>query len=279
MKKLLLATCLCSLCLLACTASAAAKTPTLKSLAKSVTALQKQVSSLSSKLTLANATITSQGATISTLTSQLSTDQGTIATLSGDVARTTLRLNNAASLLAIAPYVSLSTAPMNGVAGPNIVFRGVNLHVMSATSEQDTSGLGNLIVGWDDMPLSLFFSGYRSGSNDLICGDGNAFPADGVFLAGAANIASEFGASVSGGFNNTASGLYASVSGGYANTASGLYASVSGGNGNTASDEAASVSGGSTNQATADGTSISGGSGVTVNVPDGWSAGGSFHDP
>jgi hypothetical protein len=137
---------------------------------------------------------------------------------------------------------------MNGVAGPNIVFRGVNLHVMSATSEKDTSGLGNLIVGWDDIPPSPF-SGYRSGSNDLICGDANAFPADGVFLAGLFNVATELGASVSGGSSNTASG------------------------------EASSVSGGSTNQAMADGASISGSNGVTVNVPGGWSAGGSFYNP
>ena len=159
-------------------AVASASTPTLKSLAKSLAALQKQVKT--------------QSAQIKSLSAQLT---------------------KAKSVLALAPYVSVTGSTLNGVVGPNIVFKGTNVHVMSTTSEADTSGLGNLIVGWDDEPATT----QRSGSNNLICGDYNSFTSYGCFLAGFYNAVSGIGASVSGGVGNQASNAAASVSGGDGN--------------------------------------------------------------
>jgi len=249
MKKLLLAVLVCALVLLAATATAGAKTPTLKSLAKTVAALQKKVAAQAKTITRLN----------------------TI------VAGHTQTLANAASLLAIAPYVSLHSEALNGVAGPNVVFQGCNVHVRSSTDEYHASGLGNLIVGWDDPPLSLP-SQYRTGSNNLVVGVSNNFTSVGGFVAGGYNEISGIFCSVLGD-GNVASNNFASVSGGILNRATGVGASVSGGFLNTAANYCASVSGGKHNSAAGQYSSVSGGGGDTpstglaVSADLGWAAG------
>jgi hypothetical protein len=236
MKKFLLALTLALCVVLVLPALASASTPSLKKLAKAVTVLQKKVrsqaatiSSLSSNLTTAKQAIASQGATI--------------AALQTTVAGHTTTLTDAAPLLAIAPYVTLDQDAIDGVAGPNIVFQGANVHVRSSSSDWDGSGLGNLIVGWDVPPNSLP-SPYRTGSNNLVVGEMNNFTSFSCFVDGYHNTVSGTTACITGGSYNTASGSCASVSGGVQNTASSDYASVSGGAGNTASAYASSVSGG-----------------------------------
>jgi hypothetical protein len=158
----------------------------------------------------------------------------TVASLQKQVTSLKSQLTKARSVLALAPYVSLNRSAVNGVAGPNIVFKGCNLQVKSKTSESTIDGTGNLIIGWDDNPSSAL-SGYRSGSNNLVCGDNQTFTSFGCFLAGGNNTATASMAAVSGGFNNTASNSEATVSGGANNVASGYLSVVSGGNGITAS--------------------------------------------
>ena len=262
MKKLLLAVLVCALAVFACSATASAKTPTLKSLAKTVAALQKKVTAqakaislLKSDLTAAKQTITAQAATIASQSQR-------IATLDVTVAGHTTTLTAVAPLLALAPYVSLHAETMNGVKGPNIVLQGCNLHVRSSSAENDTSGLGNLIVGWDDDLVSPP-PGYRSGSNNLVCGNYNSFYRFGCFLAGEYNIANNILASAYGGLQNTAGGVM-SVVAGHNNRANGVYSSISGGENNTASGWASSVSGGG-------GNSVS--IGLTVSADYGWAAG------
>jgi hypothetical protein len=264
-------------------AVASAKTPTLKQLAKTVTKLQKKVNAQAR-------TIAGQGAQIATLTGKLSADEAAITTLTtklsfdettitsqgATIASQATTLADAAPLLAIAPYVSLRTGAMNGVVGPSIVFQGANVHVRSTSAENDNSGLGNLIVGWDDPPLSPP-APFRSGSNNLIAGDYNNFTSFGGFVTGFHNKVSAIYASVSGGEYNTSSYDYASVSG-YVNTANRASASVSGGTFNTASGDGASVSGGSGNTASGNISSVSGGDSITLPTTGGWQAG-TVHSP
>jgi uncharacterized protein YoxC len=263
MRKLVLCSLLACLLLfvLSGTALAKSKTPTLKSLAKSLTALQKQVNSLKSLST-------KQATTVTSLTSDLSAAKQTITSLTSDLssAKQTIAglqatLTSAAPVLALAPYVSVTTTALNGVGGPNIVFQGCNLLVRSTTNEYDTSGLGNLIVGWDSAPSTLP-SPYRSGSNNLVVGDQNNFTSNGCLVAGDANTVSGIDASVTGGVFNQATTNDASVSGGQRNTASAWYSSVSGGENNVADGWYASVSGG--------GAPV----GITVSTTAGWAAGG-----
>lgn len=138
-----------------------ASTPTLKSLAASLAALQK--------------TVKSEGVTIASLKKSLSLANAKIAAIEA---------NKALKLSWLPTYLSLSTSPINGVVGPNIVFRGCNLQIKSATSETDATGTGNLIVGWNNAPGGTLPSPFRSGSNNLVCGNYNNFTSFGGFLAG-----------------------------------------------------------------------------------------------
>jgi outer membrane murein-binding lipoprotein Lpp len=163
-------------------------------------------------------------------------------------------------VLDLGPYVSLDLGTMNGVVGPNIVFTGANLHVVSGSGSTDDggslTGLGNLIIGYDEAWQDHVL---RNGSHNLVLGWTNNFSGYGGFVAGAGNGISEGFASVSGGAANVASGMFASVSGGSENTASGTCASVSGGMANDATGDEASVGGGSGNTASGPSASISGG--------------------
>ena len=87
------------------------------------------------------------------------------------------QLTAEAPVLALAPYVSITGSRLNGVKGPNVVFQGVNVHIRSTTTEGDTSGLGNLIIGWDTLPMGTLPVPFRNGSNNLVLGYGNNFTA------------------------------------------------------------------------------------------------------
>ena len=90
--------------------------------------------------------------------------------------------------------------------GPNIVFKGANMHIISglgATDDnQNPSGLGNLIIGYDEEANEVD----RFGSHNLVIGRFNNFTkaAFGGIVAGESNMISSQEASVTGG--NTASG-------------------------------------------------------------------------
>lgn len=91
------------------------------------------------------------------------------------------------------------------------------------------TGLGNLVVGYNEVPFGGLAAGDRGGAHNLIVGPEHRYLSVGGFVAGEENTISGAFASVSGGAGNTASGGNSSVSGGFLNTASGGGASVSGG--------------------------------------------------
>ncbi len=264
MKKLLLAASVCSFLVLVGAAPAGASTPTLKNLAKNVATLQKQVKAM-------QALVTTQTSTITVLQGTVSTQATTIATLQSVVGADNshglqkgvadIAANPALALSWLPTYLSLDMSAENGVVAPNIVFKGCNLHVMSSTSETDNSGLGNLIVGWDSVPSG---GNARTGSNNLVAGDGNNFSNCGGFLAGVDNSCTRAFASVSGGADNWGTSEYSSVSGGENNSGSGFFSSVSGGRNNTVMGSWASISGG--------GGSVAG-SGLTTTNDYAWKAG------
>jgi trimeric autotransporter adhesin len=227
------------------------------------------------------AQVTSLQTTVSTLQSQVDSLQTSNTTLQTHLAA--VQSNHA---LLLGPFVNVDPNPEIGVIGPNITFTGANIHIVSGSgSTRDNgapTGLGNLIIGYDEdpknpltgdsslgLPTIMQTSGFpsglnagdRGGSHNLVIGGGNRFTqtAFGGFVAGERNTISSFGASIGGGFFNTASGLFASVSGGIRNGAAGLFASVSGGGLNQASGTDASVSGGFLNTASGPAASLSGG--------------------
>ncbi len=216
-------------------------------------------------------------------------------------------------------YVRVQSKDLNGLAGPHMIIDGCNLHVRSGSGDSldgtvdranqaelpgtTPTGLGNLIVGYNETPLN--HAPERGGSHNLIVGPGHDFTsvgsaifgqenratkpaasvtggwgneADGYAASvsgGTYNQATSFYSSVSGGWDNEAGAAYSSVSGGKENTANGNYASVSGGENNTASGQYSSVTGGAANVASGGGSGVSGGilnyaTGYTSNVGGGW---------
>ncbi|MCP4133100.1 MAG: hypothetical protein GY754_19190 [bacterium] len=163
--------------------------------------------------------------------------------------------------------VSRLTDPNTGQ--PTIRFSGVNVQIVSGSGytigvvdpwqSGTVNGLGNLIVGYNE--LGMFSGDNRSGSHNIIIGIMNNYSSYGGIVAGTQNTISGQYASITGGSVNIASGEFSSVSGGYINKGIGSHGSVSGGTGNRAEGKYASVSGGSSNRATGWGSSVSGSGG------------------
>ncbi len=153
-----------------------------------------------------------------------------------------------------------------------------------------TNGLGNLIIGYDDLPRNQTAPLDRTGSHNLVVGFGHNYSSFGgqvvayenttsapyaVVSGGGANRATAEFATVSGGINNLASGVDATVSGGFQNTATGFASAVSSGVQNLATGQFSSVSGGQTNTASGDSSSVSGGAFNTAGGFAGTVSGGS----
>jgi hypothetical protein len=259
-----------------------ALTPMAASADENERGIRKEIEALEAKLTALNQTVSALESRVGSLQTTNTALQDQIQALKTEL--TAVQSNHA---LLLGPFVSVDPNPEIGVAGPNIIFSGANIHIVSGSGATDDhgnpTGLGNLIIGYDEDPIkpltgdstaglptimqssgfpSPLNPGDRGGSHNLVIGGGNRFTraAFGGFVAGERNTINSFGASVSGGFFNGASGLFASISGGIRNHASGLFASVSSGGLNQATGTDASVSGGFENFASGAGASISGGS-------------------
>src|SRR5256714_7012629 len=85
-------------------------------------------------------------AQVNTLIGQVNSQQGEVNTL-----QTQLDQIKANPVLALGPYVAVDPNPENGLAGPHVIFFGANLHIVSGSGQTvDTTGLGNLVVGYDE---------------------------------------------------------------------------------------------------------------------------------
>ncbi|MCP4132394.1 MAG: hypothetical protein GY754_15590 [bacterium] len=122
----------------------------------------------------------------------------------------------------------------------DIVFSGVNVHVVngSGTTDGEVNGLGNLIVGYNEL---RDYQDDRSGSHNIVAGWGLSYSSYGGLVVGRHNTISGAYSSVSAGSNNTASGYCSSVSGGTTGKASGSCSSISGGETGQASGESSSI--------------------------------------
>jgi hypothetical protein len=109
------------------------------------------------------------------------------------------------AVYALDPFVSVKGDPDSGVTGPNIYITGANVHILSGsgiTQPADQTGLRNLIIGYDELPLyAPLPNGDRHGSHNLVLGRYNHFP-----VGGASNII--------GGMNNNSHGFYSVICGG-----------------------------------------------------------------
>jgi hypothetical protein len=203
------------------------------------------------------AEITSLKATVTTLQNQLSSDitKGNV-TLTSVQNQVTLIASNPA--LALGPFVKVDPNPETGVKGPNIVFSGANIHIVSgsgATNDNGTSfGLGNLIIGYDENPGQVeepLLPSDRVGSHNLIIGRWHRFVSFGGIVAGEDNTITAEGSSVLGGSGNFANGVQSVVIAGLKNDAAGVESAIIGGTATHAFGASSTILGGARAIATA----------------------------
>lgn len=211
------------------------------------------------------------------------------------------------SVLALDGVLTLVNDPYNE-SRLTARFTGVNVQVVSADVPYQTNGLGNLIIGFNNVTNSRVFcsdgqytdsvncignlhtwgANQRSGSHNLIVGNGNSYTNVGSIIAGLWNINTGVYNSVLGGTNNMtignqsailggsrneSFGSSSTVSGGDTNATFGTFSSVIGGSGNTASGSRSTVSGGSQNEASGEYSTVSGGNNRTAAGQYNWRAG------
>jgi len=252
-------------------------TPPPGNIVERIEALENRVAALEAQ----NAT---QNTVIEELMSDLTTAENTIVVLQEQIED----LESGVGWLS--DYVSLETGVLNELNGPHVIFTGANFHIRSGSgSTGDYTGLGNLIMGYNEEPVGLV-SGERDGSHSiiigryhrfmgysgLVAGSDNTLNANyaivggeknyvggtySIAIGGSNNEARAGNASITGGKNNVVGGAHSSITGGSDNEVPAAYASVSGGYQNVASGAYTSVTGGSDNEAGGSHASISGGYG------------------
>ena len=82
-----------------------------------------------------------------------------------------------APLTSLATYVTVDTGTINDLAGPHIIFTGVNLHIRSghfSGNSYTQNGLGNLVLGYNE-PSDSTFPAERDGSHNLVVGPNHRY--------------------------------------------------------------------------------------------------------
>lgn len=242
-------------------------------LAAQVSALTSQNTTLSSQVN----SLTSQVSGLAALPSQVNSLNAQVSALQSQLA--TVKTN---PVLALGPYVAVDPNAQNGLAGPHVIFSGANVHIVSGSGATvDSSGLGNLVIGYNEDSAAdqtesdqSLIDQSRTGSHNLVLGPLHMFTASGGMVAGYENfIGSNYAAATGGACNTAGAGTLvvnqcpgpddaadaASVSGGFFNQAFSQYSRVIGGSSNLASGFASGVTAGLNNRALGDFASVSGG--------------------
>ncbi len=153
-----------------------------------------------------------------------------------------------------------STLKYVTTAGTTMTISGANLVITNGAGATATAnGLGNVMIGYNELRNDTPNTDIRTGSHNLILGSQNSFSSWGGIAAGSDNTITGVFACVEGGFGNAASGAYANIGGGYQNVASANSTYIGGGGQNTASGPGASITGGNSNIASGGSSAISGG--------------------
>ena len=82
-----------------------------------------------------------------------------------------------APLTSLATHVTVNTGTINDLAGPHIIFTGVNLHIRSghfSGNSYTQNGRGNLVLGYNE-PSDSTFPAERDGSHNLVVGPNHRY--------------------------------------------------------------------------------------------------------
>ena len=191
----------------------------------SVDALQAKVASLESSVAALLSTNSTLLTSLGVAQTQIQTMQAQITALESKPA------GSGGGVPDLEKYVKIDLNVRNGLQGPHIIFHGVNVHVQKdiepTLPTPTVNGLGNLIIGYNESPGGGVGAD-RSGSHNLVGGQGNAFSSLGGLVFGTTNTITGRYAAILSGDQNVASGLTSAILGGGVNTASGPYSTVFG---------------------------------------------------
>lgn len=138
--------------------------------------------------------------------------------------------------------------PFVSVSGSDVKLTGANLVLQNGAGSTDTvNGTGNLVIGYN---APRDGTNDKTGSHNLVIGDGHVYSSYGGFVAGEENSIMAPNASVVGGTFGVVEAELGTVLGGYKNHVEALYATVVGGYGNVVLSDgmAASILGGMSNR-------------------------------
>jgi hypothetical protein len=100
-------------------------------------------------------------------------------------------------------FMMVEDGPINGLAGPHLIITEVNVHIRSGSNATDDggtpTGLGNLVIGYNEESVLAEVPTERSGAHNLVVGPGHQYTSTGGFVAGFENKITGTSASVSGG--------------------------------------------------------------------------------
>jgi len=109
---------------------------------------------------------------------------------------------------------ALSCLDKKRSTGRDLYFLGCNVHVENGDGQTvKSNGLGNLILGYNEVAMCPSGNCTRTGSHNLVVGVDNEYSASGGIVAGSQNTITGSLATVTGGYRNVASGLTSSVAG------------------------------------------------------------------
>lgn len=249
----------------------------LADLAAQIEALRGQVTSL----TQANSNLQGQ---IDSLNANLGVVQGSIAGVQSIAQEARTRL--AAVEGGLAAVQSNSVLALDGIlaydaAAQTARFSGIDVQVINGAGADTINGRGNLIIGYNwprlgdpicskgdyDDPIGtnctahggIYATSHKSGSHNLVVGEGHAYSDYGGVLFGANNAVTKYGGTVLGGYGNIVRGRLGGVVGGMTNEANGPASVVSAGVSNRASGSFSAIGGGAENSADAGYSVVSGG--------------------
>jgi hypothetical protein len=220
-------------------------------------AINTEIAGINTSITGINTSITGINTSLSAINTSLTSDESAITSLQSASANYSTEITNIQSQT---KFISTGTDE-NGFPAMFITQCNLWLQDGSGTTWDNygaLTGLGNLIIGYNELGQGNPNGDTRTGSHNLIVGVGNSYTSYGGVIFGFCDTSSAVWAAVTGGQFNTASSDWASISGGLYNSATGSAATVSGGAHNTASGAGGSISGGYGNSVINDPTSPGG---------------------
>jgi hypothetical protein len=213
----------------------------LASLETTVASLQQAVSALQTENAAQSTLLQSQASAIEALQSALTKQIADSKAYTDSMGTSTLASAKTYTDGKVAPLADKLTHFSRN--GNEVYITGANLNIRNGLGHSYASlnGLGNLVVGYNELRTGTDAVNTRTGSHNLVIGLQNNFSSAGAIVAGSNNNSTNYMASVYGGTGNTASGLYAHISGGYNNTASGNWSNIGGGRDKVASSTLANL--------------------------------------